>query len=519
MAKYYKVGADGNAPAGLSIGDMVVTAGGTYRITGTGNPNSANGYYSTLADGNITTGNFAGTYANGGGYVSGRAGGGSGSAGGAGSYVSGKARGGSSSGGSANGAGSAASPNASAGLNLPGLQSTVQAPGLGYNVQPLDLTGMQYSESGAVQAARDNYQAAQNALAGISMNYTPSAQVQQALGYLNQVQGERPGAWNGGNFLDDVQAIYQKIMDREPFSYDMNSDVLYQQYRDQYVDLGRMAMMDTMGQAAGLTGGYGSSYAQAVGQQQYNAYLQRLNDVLPELYGMALDTYNSQGQDLYNQASLANQMYQNEYGEWADSYNRWLSEYQMAYGMYADERSFDYGTYADQVNLEYNKASSLLGYAAQDYQNERQFDYNDYLNRIDLAQQSYQNQVQAAQYQNELAQQSFQNALSLEQYQNDLAQQNWQNAFAMEQWNTQLQQYQDTLAQQQWENQFAQSQLDYNQQSDRYSSLQKLIATTGYSPSEAELTAAGMTAAEAQSWKSYYDQQQALAAAGSYGSG
>jgi hypothetical protein len=30
-----------------------------------------------------------------------------------------------------------------------------------------------------------------------------------------------------------------------------------------------MAMMDTMGKAAGLTGGYGSPYAQQVGQQAY----------------------------------------------------------------------------------------------------------------------------------------------------------------------------------------------------------------------------------------------------------
>jgi len=41
-----KVGSSGVAPAGLSVGTIVQTAGGDYKITGTGNPNSASGYYS-----------------------------------------------------------------------------------------------------------------------------------------------------------------------------------------------------------------------------------------------------------------------------------------------------------------------------------------------------------------------------------------------------------------------------------------------------------------------------------------
>lgn len=41
-----KVGSSGVAPSGLSVGTIVQTAGGNYKITGTGNPNSASGYYS-----------------------------------------------------------------------------------------------------------------------------------------------------------------------------------------------------------------------------------------------------------------------------------------------------------------------------------------------------------------------------------------------------------------------------------------------------------------------------------------
>ena len=58
---YYKVGADGWAPEGCSIGDYVVTNGGTYMVTGY---NSDGSYQSKLVDKGTTPGNFIGYYAN-----------------------------------------------------------------------------------------------------------------------------------------------------------------------------------------------------------------------------------------------------------------------------------------------------------------------------------------------------------------------------------------------------------------------------------------------------------------------
>lgn len=101
--------------------------------------------------------------------------------------------------------------------------------------------------------------------------------------------------------LDDIT---DKILNREKFSYDLNGDAFYNQYKDKFTQQGKMAMMDTMGQAAALTGGYGSSYAQQVGQQAYQGYLQNLNDVVPELYQLALDSYNREGDNLMNQYSI-----------------------------------------------------------------------------------------------------------------------------------------------------------------------------------------------------------------------
>ena len=84
-------------------------------------------------------------------------------------------------------------------------------------------------------------------------------------------------------------------------------------------------MRDTMGQAAGLTGGYGSSYAQSVGQQQYDAYLRRLADVLPETYGMALDAWKAEGQDLQRNYDATVSLERSDYERYLDElaqYNR-----------------------------------------------------------------------------------------------------------------------------------------------------------------------------------------------------
>ena len=103
----------------------------------------------------------------------------------------------------------------------------------------------------------------------------------------------------------EVDALYSAITGRKAFSYNPNADPVYRSYADRYVQNGRIAMRDTMGQAAALTGGYGSSYAQSAGQQQYDEYLRSLSEVLPELYGLAYRQYSDQGaalQDAYDMA-------------------------------------------------------------------------------------------------------------------------------------------------------------------------------------------------------------------------
>lgn len=153
---------------------------------------------------------------------------------------------------------------------------------------------------------------------------------QDALRALLEAQKNAPTYAN--SYESQLKDLYDQITKRGKFQYDINEDALYQQYAQQYAQKGRMAMMDTMGQAAALTGGYGSTYGQAVGQQQYDAYLQQLNDVVPELYQMAYAQYQDAGDRMQQQYAMLGDLADDEYDKYRDAYNQWLTERDYAQG-------------------------------------------------------------------------------------------------------------------------------------------------------------------------------------------
>lgn len=110
--------------------------------------------------------------------------------------------------------------------------------------------------------------------------------------------------------------VYNDLSNFGDFEYNLSGDPLYQQYADQYKSLGKLAMQDTIGQAAALTGGYASSYAQTAGQQAYNQHLSELNNMIPELYNLALNNYKTKLgrlQGLYDAAVQGYNMEANTY--------------------------------------------------------------------------------------------------------------------------------------------------------------------------------------------------------------
>lgn len=204
--------------------------------------------------------------------------------------------------------------------------------------------------------------------------YTPSQAVTDAENALKEWEANRPGDYVS-QYQDQLDALYNQIVGRGEFSYDPSADPLYEMYKDRYTVGGQQAMQDTMANAAALSGGYGNSYAQTVGQQQYNAYMAELAAKLPELEARAYDRWRDEGADLYNQFQLTQGLDATDYDRYRDTVGDYYNDLGYAYGKWQDLYGNDYNAYLnalaawqDDRNFAYQQAMDAL--AQQNYERE-----------------------------------------------------------------------------------------------------------------------------------------------------
>ncbi len=209
-------------------------------------------------------------------------------------------------------------------------------------------------------------------------------------------------------YSQQIQQLLNEVTNRPDFSYDMNADPLYQQYKDQYTRQGKQAMKDTVGNAASLTGGYASSAATTAGSQAYQGYLDQLNERIPELYAAAYQQYQDKGNQLYNQLGLLQGLDESLYGRYRDDVadNQWQAsfDYQKDRDKVADSQwqtSFDYQKDRDaisdsqwQQSFDYQQNRDNIA----DSQWRESFDYQKERDEIadDQWQKNYEQQTTAA---------------------------------------------------------------------------------------------------------------------------
>ena len=181
--------------------------------------------------------------------------------------------------------------------------------------------------------------------------FAPSETVLKAKEYLDASQAQI----NSGKtqYTDRFNTALDNYLNREDFEYDVDKDPLFQQALASAMNSGKSAMQDTIGQASALTGGYGSTYATTAGNQAYNAFIEDAYNNLPEYYQMALEAYQAEGQELYNQVALLGDADANE---WQKIY----TQYQVNSDNYWKGLDFEYGAYQDNITNMYNKANLQL---------------------------------------------------------------------------------------------------------------------------------------------------------------
>ena len=294
-------------------------------------------------------------------------------------------------------------------------------------------------------------------------DYQESETVTQAQAALEAALAAQPGAYQS-KWQGQINEIIGRILNREAFNYDFNEDALYKQYAEQYMRGGKLAMQDTMGQAAAMTGGYGNSYASTAGNQAYQEYLSQLNAVIPELYGMALDRYQMEGQEMYNQYGLLSDREAQDYGRYQDSYNKWLAERDYAAGRYDSERDYDYSKYLDERNFEYGV-----------YADDRNQAYNEYLDAVQQAQWGAQFDEGIREYEENMAFNREQADISNNQWEQSFNENKRQNDIANSQWATSRQ-----------------DKLDSENRAYAREDVMAVISSGG-TPTDAQLKAAGMS--------------------------
>ena len=147
-------------------------------------------------------------------------------------------------------------------------------------------------------------------------------------------------------YQQQIATLTEKVLGRQPFKYDLNADMLYNQYKDQYTTLGKRAAADTQAQAAQLSGGFGNSYGVSAANQQYQNYLNRLNDMVPQLEQRAYERWLNEGQGYERQLDLLRDMEDQDYGRYRDALSDWR-----------DTRDFEYQREQDALDRALQEAA------------------------------------------------------------------------------------------------------------------------------------------------------------------
>ena len=167
--------------------------------------------------------------------------------------------------------------------------------------------------------------------------------------------------WENQQLLDQKTNQY---MNREAFSYDAANDPLFKQYKEQMASMGNLAMQDTMGQAAALTGGYGSTYAQTAGQQTYQNYLNTANQAMPEFAAQARSNYDAEGNRIYNEIALLEGQRATAYNQYQNDLNDWYNYLNML--QQQEQLAIENERYDREMRLQEQQAAAEMASAAKD---------------------------------------------------------------------------------------------------------------------------------------------------------
>lgn len=192
----------------------------------------------------------------------------------------------------------------------------------------------------------------------------------------NNKPGEYAGTW-----ADVLNRKVTNYINQDPYSYKSQNDASYQAAKDQYTKTGQQAMKDTMAQASAMTGGYGNTYAQSVGQQQYNAQMDNLSQKAIEYEQQAYNRYVSDREQQLNTINALQNLDNTEYSRNRDAINDYNTFLNYLQNKYTTLKSVDDDTFNREYNIwqqQLGAQGTLMSTAQNNYQYENTNDINNY---------------------------------------------------------------------------------------------------------------------------------------------
>ena len=186
-------------------------------------------------------------------------------------------------------------------------------------------------------------QAKLDAVESSKPTYSESENLKASRDELAEIEGGRPSEYQS-KYDDEISQLINELGETKKFNYDIESDPLWHSIKDQYQRNAILGMQNAMGDAANMTGGYGSSNAVIAGQQAYQQNISEMTDIIPELQNTALNAWQA------NRGALTDNLYALMNADDAD-YTKWMNEYNM----WATDREYYAQKVANMSDEEFNR--------------------------------------------------------------------------------------------------------------------------------------------------------------------
>jgi hypothetical protein len=174
---------------------------------------------------------------------------------------------------------------------------------------------------------------------------------------------EAPAAYQSP-YASEIDSLLNDIRNTGSFEFNPEENESFKAYKKVYNNEGNRAFTNSMGEAAGLTGGRLNSYAVTAGSQARDVWSDRLMARVPELEQLAYNMYMGDiSNKLQNLNALQNQD-NTAYGRHRDTIGDFQTDRNFNYGVGRDERTdfendrnynFDVGR-ADRSDFETDRA-------------------------------------------------------------------------------------------------------------------------------------------------------------------